>query len=547
MDFASGEHAQPATSVRVSRFRLWEWALLLGAVPLLLGSLFMYVSDFPLLRHYVLGLEQVEPAGSRVGTLESATGKVRRQRAADSEFLSVDSGATLENGDTLVTDSGASASVLLDDGGRIQLSSDTMVQLSFDNKVSIGGIKRQASIQLVTGSVSGKGRDEAIVVKTVTGKTATLSQSAEQMIREEKVVPRKVEVIAPVIPIEVLAPSLPVAEVVREEAPQKVELVAVPSPTPSPTPRPSPRMTAARISEVLPAPGARISPAAEASAQGIPVRLSFRSSREGARFQVRVKNTANWIGGTLANERVRAQNSEVVVPILLEKPGNYEWSIEDLDAGKSVGTFEFLVTDQIEALDPPTGKIEGLRANSNRFTGKRLDEFPGIELSWEAVEGAESYEITIFADKGGRKRLASASTRETRHLYSKGAFPRELFFYRVSARLSNGLIKSSPLAPYRVKFLAPDPVEPTSGKVFTIVEGRPLRVLLTWRRTNFTRNYRIEVARASNFSGEIRAWKTSENYFNFKPAEPGDYYWRVRAVGEGVTSAPSSSRKITVR
>jgi hypothetical protein len=522
-------------------FRAWEWALLSLAAPLFFIALAMYVSDFPILRKYVLKFQQTTDAEARVGELATASGKVRRQRATESEFILISPGEPLQNQDTLVTDPGVSASVRLDDGGTIELAADTMVKLAFDTGVSIGGITRQTNVQLVTGAVTGQTKAQKIVVQTVTGKTTTLGKEAQAIIREAPIVPKKVEVVAAAIPVEVIEAKIPPPiEIAAEE--KKIE--AEPPPPPPP---PKPRILPAKLTALAPAAGARLAPPEGMLNGRVPVSLAFTSSRPNAKFRIRLKTAGSWLGGTLLDERVEARAGKVSVPLSLEKPGAYEWSIDDLDADAPLGSHGFELRNEFQGLTLLDPAVPGAKGLSNTLSGELLSAFPGFLLRWKPHPDAEDYEVRVYAGQAGSKPVFSGETSEPRLLFSKGVLSAGAYQFRVVARLKSGFRATSPSANFQLSFLPPPLVQPRDRAPIPEKKTGKTPVLLTWSHTNFTEKYEVQVSSDESFTDVSEAKSTDDNFHSFVPQAKGRYYWRVRAMSGELRSSFSKPRNFTVR
>jgi hypothetical protein len=527
---------------RRPRFRAWEWALISLATPLFFAALAMYVSDFPILRKYVLKFEQTTDTEARVGELAGASGRVRRQRATESEFVLISPGESLQNQDTLVTDSGVSAQVRLDDGGTIELAADTMIKLAFDVRISIGGVTRQTNVQLVTGAVTGQTKAQKIVVETVTGKTTTLGSEAQAVVREAPVVPKKAEVVAVAIPVEVIEAAIPPPiEIAAEE--RKIE--AEPPPPPPP---PKPKILPATLTALAPAAGARIAPAEGLTNGHVSMSLAFTSSRPDGKFRVRLKPSGSWLGGTLLDERVEARAGKISIPVSLEKPGAYEWSIEDLDADdapQSTQSFELLT--EFQGLTLLDTSVPGGTALSNLIAGELLTTFPGFLLRWKTHPEAEDYEINIYRDQASSKPIFSGETSEPRLLFSKGVLLGGAFRFRVVARLKNGFRATSPTKMFQLDFLPPALAQPRNGAPIPEKKTGKAPVLLTWSHTNFTEKYEVQVSSDPSFAEVLDARSTGDNFHSFLPPAKGTYYWRVRARGRSLISTYSEPRNFTMR
>ena len=275
------------------------------------------------------------------------------------------------------------------------------------------------------------------------------------------------------------------------------------------------------------------------------VRLSFASSRPQGRFRIRLKSADSWFGGRLLDELAEARDGKAGFPVTIDKPGRYEWSVEDLDAESALGSFAFEVTPDFEGITLLDTEIPGSRATTNQLSKDVLTGFPGFQLRWKEKEGAEDYEVRVFTGGASRRLLHTEGVSGPELLFSRGRLIPEPLEYRVVAKLKNGFRASSPVGRFQFNFLPPALSRPRNGA--EVVAGAKAPVLLTWQLANFTDRYEVEVAADPAFSEVLKTEKTAENFLAFQPGRKGTFYWRVRAVSGEVRSASGAARSFTVR
>ncbi|MEK7691084.1 MAG: hypothetical protein AAB425_08695, partial [Bdellovibrionota bacterium] len=103
------------------RFKLWEVLVLFFATGTFSLSAFFYFSDISL-RKYLLGWEEEEVGQERVAVLKGVRGSIKRQLSEETEFKAVGESVVLYNYDTIVTGPDGAGTILLDDGGTLELA-----------------------------------------------------------------------------------------------------------------------------------------------------------------------------------------------------------------------------------------------------------------------------------------------------------------------------------------------------------------------------------------------------------------------------------------
>jgi len=562
------------------RFKGWEILLLALAILLLATAGLALFTDFPFLRLLLLQGQNISSSVSeRIGALTTTAGKVKRQKESDSEFVVILPGTEVLSGDTIVTDSSAGAVITLNEGGKLELAPGTMVKLDFNSGISIGGIRRQTNVQLVSGAVGGETSREKIVVKTTTGKTTTLTSTKKAVIRQEVAAPMKVEPIAAPIAVEVVEATLPPPVVAPEEVvkpteapvsnapaatPQPVPVIlptevptstptpsatpiASPTPSETPTPTPTTRIVAARISKLSPYSGETLKIPAGSTRPILPMTLSFESSKPEARFQVMLKKAGKLFGGVLLDQAVQPVNGVVSISSPIQAPGRYTWEIVDLDADTKLTSSQFSVSPTFETAGALPALIGDSVIDSNRTTGAILRDFPGLTLRWKPIASATEYELRVFEDAAKTKQLLEKNLEEPSFTFLEGTLPSKPLYYSVTARLASGFRAEIPNGKFEFKFLPPIPFEPAEGALLSLEKMNKQPAVLTWNYTSFTQSYQIEIARDAQFSSVIVRKSVQENFYPFTPKKAGTYYWRVRAQAPTFRSQPSPPRTFVVQ
>ncbi len=175
---------------------------------------------------------------------------------------------------------------------------------------------------------------------------------------------------------------------------------------------------------------------------------------------------------------------------------------------------------------------------SNSLDRKLLSHFD-IEVRWQKYPGAIDYKVWLSATADANKPLLEKIVKSNNCLFNKDKVYAGHFFYRVFARLKDGRMANSTVEKFSFKFLPPLLTIPKdNAEVILKAAGVSKdRILLTWKKTNFTQQYEIEISSDNQFR-VISIKKTlKENYFILIAPKPGFYWWRVR----GYTTELSSS------
>src|SRR4051794_6627996 len=111
-------------------WKKWEIVLLVLALLTFMGTLTIYVSEYPIRKFFVELPEDQQ--GISIGKVQTLTGSVTRESFNDAEFKPLATRDALFSQDTIVSGAQASVILQLDDGGLIELGPNTMVKLNFE-------------------------------------------------------------------------------------------------------------------------------------------------------------------------------------------------------------------------------------------------------------------------------------------------------------------------------------------------------------------------------------------------------------------------------
>ena len=504
-------------------FKHWEKALVLLSVLLFSLSFYLYVTDYPLKR-YLFNIED-EGVHRQVGWVSIKDGALRRQVQGEAEFKSLEVQSSLFDEDTVVTGLDATATLQLEDGSTIELAQGTMVKLHFDNSLTLGGISRAASIDVVAGKV----------------KTQSKTPRAAVRIKPK---PKPVEL--PRAPVKVVAVPQPVvvpSPIIVAAEPEGVKYLELTSPRPGTAFSLEPN---SKVLEKIIGLNWRISPSAT---PGRKLLLSLRRLKPGS-------------DGTVTSEEIQRQlvtdiNGAGQAQVTLKAPGSYEWELLTdkglrIQGAKSARS-NFQLQPEFDAIETLVPLVGGEAQTSSRMSRQQLKNFD-ITLRWKPYQAKfqpkpqDKYRISIKTTVDAKVPVLDKKVSSPQYRFNKDKVFAGQIFYQVFAPLPGGFIARSPVKPFVFSFLAPALVVPVNHSVLSkaklLKEGDG--TLLTWQKTNFTDFYELEISKDPNFESWVQKLKLKENFFIFKSPPQGKYYWRVRSYAKSVLSPPSPAFDLTI-
>jgi len=490
----------------------------------------MYVTHFPL-RNYLFDLS--ETSGQReVGKVATSVGTLRREIQGQSEFKTIQTGERLYNLDTLVTDPETKVSVALDDGGVIEVGPGSMVKLSFENQYSLGGISRRANVEVISGTVTSKAGREQIVVKSSDGAKIIPRNSTQTVkIAARKPIPKFTPIPNPVK----ATPSPTLSPVIAQ---------AAPSPSPSPSPSPIPvsvvRLVSPRSNQKISLPKNPTSFKAEVSFAWTVDPVETPSSIHISQVS---PNRVAVLHKTLPSGK------PTQLKAAFKFPGTYEWEIKN-EKNESLsrpvrGRFEVLSEfTGIEVLPP---LIAGQKMINSALQDKLYKKFD-LTLNWKPYSGANGYRVEIYDSTSMNKRLLEKEVSGTKYQINRNQVMNGSFFYRVSSKMEHGFVATSELTSYGFKYLPPNLVLPAdlSTIVRKAIVVAKKGILFTWRATNFTESYVIEIASDASFTKMVLNSAVIENFYVLKLPPNGTYFWRVKSKTKNMISSPSKTNQFVV-
>jgi hypothetical protein len=475
------------------------------AILLFAGSFYLYVTDYPL-RRLLFNIDD-EGHGHPVGRVSLLQGGLRRQFSGEAEFKGIDRDESLYDEDTLVTGPDSTATLVLDDGSTIELAPNTMVRLHFLTRLTLGGISRAASVDVVAGDIKNKGSDDTRLV---------VHKAARPI------------VVAKVIPV----PKPPPPPIDPEQliAVKKVDLIA---------PRQGTQLALDKGTQVLEK----------------PVSFTWHVTPPNRAVEVTLFKLASRAPGAPRTEVFRQvvadKDGQGTVDWKLSSPGYYEWQLRD-SKGKPIpgarrSSALFWLDPDFEGIDPLEPLVGGEALSSSKLNGRQLKNFD-ITLRWKPFPGADKYRIAIRTRPTDPRPVLEKTVAQPQYLFNKNKVYNGEIYYQIQSSLRSGFVAHSPVKPFVFSFLAPVPVTPLNHARISADElaNEGDSVLITWQKTNFTDYYDLEIAKDPDFKAMAVKERLKENFYVFRSPPPARYYWRVRSSTQQVISPYSTAYDLEI-
>jgi hypothetical protein len=541
----------PASPAPVSRrrlpgdFKLWELVLLLVGGMLFSASAFLYFSGASP-RAWLLG-ETTDDGGlvviGSVGKISG--GGLKRQTRLEGSFSRLKDGASVHNGDTLMTAEDGGAEVLLKDGSALQLGPGTLVRLSSESSVGLTGVKRAASLDVVKGQVSGDAAASDGVVLRSGDQVVSLRKGGNEAFKVAAVPIIKPAVRA--LPPKVLSSaslggseSFSAAKLSSDNSPS----VTRPSPA---APLAAPRVPAVPklspsfdVKWLEPVTGQKFS---SLEGQGPKVGLKWQLI-EGApatRLQVFFGKEEKPVLERAWKDGEASSTGEALLDA--ERPGSYRVVLE---AGPKKVESELYVESAFNGLKLQPFRVAGSTEATNQLKDTLIRKPLDATLSWKPIGKVRGpYRVRVFRNNV-EKPIIDTQVTGTSYVLKGTDLLEGGLSYRVEARaVGAGFIPMSELQPIEFKVVPPTPARPTSGASFSLTGLRKSQgsFLLTWVVTNFTERYEVEIG--SGAQGTI--YQAADNFMVYKPSAAGSFWWRVRGVTSGKQSVWSETRTFVIK
>lgn len=440
----------------------------------------------------------------QLGFLDSATGEVRRQPDRESRFATAAAGTPAQLGDSFYTGQESAATILLEDGGRIVMGPDTLIRLAFETELGWRGISRLPEVEVISGRVS---------VQSASGRELRV-RMAGQVQAHSGIVPRTFETAQPKAePAPVKTPQLAVQDL---RAIRKLVVLS-----PGRDARFSAQESGGRLWARIPV-EVVIDPPGPALELRL-VRLQESGAEDGAPLPV---DPLQWSGARGRTE------------MHLDRPGSYHLRVSGVSAYRNLG---FRVLEVVPGLSVPSPQVGGRSVDSNLYQGEPLTRFD-ISLHWDAVPGAREYRVRVSGPHtgSGPAPVRWLRTREPKVLLSAGRVTGGKLTYEVQALMPSGFALGSGPKEFVFNFSPPQPMSPAPGARLARPSDDSEGFLLTWRKTNFTSGYEVEVARDAAFHEAVQRRSASDNFLALAKLPSGTHWWRVRSLTSSGSASPFS-------
>lgn len=159
-----------------------------------------------------------------------------------------------------------------------------------------------------------------------------------------------------------------------------------------------------------------------------------------------------------------------------------------------------------------------------------------MTLSWNAVSGAASYEVTTAIDPGFTQVVRDTTVTGTSVTmqFASGT----MHFWKVRAKNATLTSEWSEMRTFTVRMLsiapetAPIQIDPEKDEVVSIGAPTPVIPKFEWDAVKDAAWYNVQVSRDSVFSSVLDSLTTSDIRVEFETIDKGQYFWRVRACNE---------------
>ena len=168
-----------------------------------------------------------------------------------------------------------------------------------------------------------------------------------------------------------------------------------------------------------------------------------------------------------------------------------------------------------------------------RLPGKNTKAVPvsGL-LSWEAVDGAEQYKVSISKTLDFTGDVQKFTNITDNYLDYSGLKYNKQYYWRVVALSNDAMSNWSEIFSFITELEAPVPGYPANNTEKVDVEGE-----LTWPEISGAEEYHLQVAEGEDFVNDVIIDEIlSENKFDYELSPGRLYNWRIKAMNEKTES-----------
>ena len=209
-----------------------------------------------------------------------------------------------------------------------------------------------------------------------------------------------------------------------------------------------------------------------------------------------------------------------------------------------------------EGTDPPafTGAYDFFQTNIPKFPTLLLPANGSVavpitpQLVWQSFSGGVTYHVQAGTDSTFTSGIMvnDSTVADSTKTLSGLAYTTK-YYWRVSARNASGAT-SAYTRPWSFSTIVAPPPTPTLVSPATNTVNAPLTITFKWRKNTGVTNYQLQVGTDSLFSGGIAvndSTLTDTSRVVSGLSNEIRYFWRVRAIGPGGSSAYSGAFNFT--
>ncbi|HPH02057.1 MAG TPA: FecR domain-containing protein [Spirochaetota bacterium] len=464
--------------------------------------------------------------GVRLGTITFKKRVAERKYSDQVIWETITENSVLYDNDSLRTADGSEATVLLDDGTRIELGEETLILLarsgrglSIDFRQGTIAAKAGAPPKLPGSSEAGGGEagfdaGSATNIEIRSGKTAVALGKADATLNRKKG--------ATDLVVDVTRGRAVVAQDGKRVEVRENEQAVIDARQSTPT---------VRKAGLVPTAGSGVVTTQTKTAS---VGLAWEGDAVGP-YTLALAREAS-VTSPLITQRVDVKVAQVALG-----PGIWYWRVAGQDGAPSrierVSVVRIVLPQPVQP------------ANGTTLTYHAAQ--PLVRFVWVADESAAGYDVEIARDPGFSALVTTLQSR-TGGIATDGLAAGE-YWWRVSARYpaARGSSVQGGVSRFVIKKREAPPVValPAPATSVSTVQLASRQAAISWQGDPEFSRYRVEVARTAEFAQVVHREETTMNFSRIKPdIAEGRYFWRVTGIDQqGKAGATSPTGSIEVR
>jgi hypothetical protein len=234
-------------------------------------------------------------------------------------------------------------------------------------------------------------------------------------------------------------------------------------------------------------------------------------------YRIQVATDVNFINMEINQDGIAATTFNYTN---LNSVTTYFWRVigyNSNDAGQNSSVFQFLTS---------LGKV-ALVAPANNAVGVELN---GVNFSWNAVNGAESYRLQISEQSDFSSFVVNTSGIAATSTVINGLMYNKTYYWRANAQnTNNGEGPVSDVRTFQTKVTAPTLLTPNDNETNVVLDGQ-----MTWTTVTGADSYQVQVSLFSNFSSTVISTTNATTTYSYTALENNkQHYWRVRGIKNG--------------